>query len=204
MSPQALDFHPLTPERWKDLEALFGPHGAYSGCWCMFWRVRRADFARMNPGERKAALQELTARPLAPGLLAYAAGQPVGWVSLGPREDFAALAHSRILPPLDDVPVWSIVCFFVTRSRRRQGLLTELIRAAVQYAGAHGAKVVEAYPTDMQSQRLAGVRLTGYSGYMGIASAFREAGFVPLKQASETQLIMRCMVGDPDGRAVSR
>ena len=191
MLDQDLEIHPLTAERWKDLESLFGPHGAYSDCWCMFWRVRRADFSRMKADERKAALQEMTARNPAPGLLAYAAGQPAGWVSLGPRNDFDALAYSRILPRLDDAPVWSIVCFFIAKPYRRKGLLVRLIRGAVQYAGEHGATTVEAYPTDMQSHRLTGMRLTGYSGYMGIASAFRAAGFVPVKQASETQLIMR-------------
>ena len=191
MPDQDLEIHPLSTERWKDLEALFGPRGAYSGCWCLFWRVRRAEFSRMRAEERKAALQELADREPAPGLLAYAAGQPAGWVSLGPREDFAALAHSRILPRLDDAPVWSIVCFYVAKSQRRKGLLTRLIRGAVQYAGEHGATIVEAYPTDMQSHRLTGMRLTGYSGYMGIASAFRAAGFVVVKQASETQVIMR-------------
>ena len=28
-----LTFHPVTPDRWPDLERLFGPRGAYSGCW---------------------------------------------------------------------------------------------------------------------------------------------------------------------------
>jgi GNAT superfamily N-acetyltransferase len=195
MPDQDLDIQPLTTERWKDLEILFGPHGAYSGCWCMFWRVRHADFNRMKSEERKAALQELSAHDPAPGLLAYAGGLPVGWVSLGPREDFAALAHSRSLAPLDDTPVWSIVCFFVARSRRRKGLLTKLIRGAVQYAREHNAAIVEAYPADMQSYRLKGVQLSGYSGYMGIASAFRAAGFVAVKQVTETQVIMRCQDG---------
>ena len=39
-----LEVHPVTPDRWDDLELLFGPNGAYSGCWCMFLRESAKDF----------------------------------------------------------------------------------------------------------------------------------------------------------------
>ena len=183
--------YPATSERWKDIETLFGTKGAYGGCWCMFWRLNRADFNQMKGEDRKAVLQDMTSRNEVAGVLAYADGQPIGWCSIGPREDYAALENSRILKRVDDTPVWSVVCFFIAKGFRRKGVLSTLLRGAIQYAEDQGARVIEGYPIDMQTQKLAGKTLTGYSGFMGIASAFREAGFVKVQEVSETQQIMR-------------
>ncbi|MBN2147777.1 MAG: GNAT family N-acetyltransferase [Anaerolineales bacterium] len=183
--------YPATAERWQDLATLFSQQRATSGCWCMFWRLRRADFSKMKDEEKKAALRDLARGGHAPGVIAYDEGQPVGWCSIGPREEFAALERSRILKRIDDAAVWSIVCFFIAKPYRRRGMMTTLIRGAVRYAVEQGAKIVEGYPIDMHSHLLEGKRLTGYSGYMGIASAFKEAGFVQVGEASDTQRIMR-------------
>ncbi len=186
-------------EHWPDLERLFGAHGAYSNCWCMFWRLPHTDFNRMPVEERKAMLQSLALSAQPPGLLAYVDGTVAGWISLGRREDFAALERSRLLKRIDDRPVWSVVCFFVAKPYRRQGIAHALLKAAVDYAASQGAKIVEAYPLDLQVPRLQGARLTGCSGYMGIASVFRAVGFSEAARASETQLIMRYFVAEPAG-----
>lgn len=93
-----LNIHPLTPSRWSDLELLFAAKGCSfaRSCWCMDYRIGRsphtpdgistADFKR----ER---LRELTAQVLPPGLIAYHEDEPVGWITVGPREDFGALAR---------------------------------------------------------------------------------------------------------------
>lgn len=188
---QSITVYPAAAERWPDLEKLFGPRGAYSNCWCMFRRLRSAEFNRMTGEERKAALHALTKREVAPGLLAYLDGEPAGWVSIGPRPDFAMLERSRVLKRVDDTPVWTIVCFFIAKPYRRQGLMTALLRAAVEYARQHGAPAVEAHPLDLHSELLEGKTLKGYSGFTGIAAVFRQAGFEQVGQASETQLIMR-------------
>jgi GNAT superfamily N-acetyltransferase len=105
-----------------------------------------------------------------------------------------ALENSRILKRVDDTPVWSIVCFFVDTPFRKKGVMAELLRGAVRYAEQNGAQVIESYPLEMQSDKLAGQKLHGFSGYMGIASVFRAAGFVKVSDASETQVIMRYTV----------
>ncbi len=183
--------HPVTADRWPDLEALFGPKGGYGGCWCMARRVKRTEFSQLGSEGRKAELQHLTRCDHAPGILAYQDDAPVGWCSVGPREEFAALKVPRSLKQVDGQPVWSIVCFFVAQTARRSGLMAGLLRGAVAYAQQHGAHIVEGYPMDMQALSLVGKNLTGYSGFTGIASVFRDAGFVEVGRASETQLIMR-------------
>jgi len=186
--------HPLTPKRWNDLISLFGNNGGYSGCWCMFWRLDRSDFKKLRGRGTKEILHQMTEKKQEPGLIAYVDGKPAGWCSVGPRENYPALENSRILKRVDDKPVWSIVCFFVDKSIRKQGFMIEMLRGAVAYAKKRGAKIVEVYPIDMQTEKLAGQKLGSYAGYMGIASAFREAGFVEADHASETQLIMRYVI----------
>jgi GNAT superfamily N-acetyltransferase len=180
-----LEFCPVTSERWQDLERLFGRHGAHGGCWCMWWRLKRSEFAKQTGEQRKQGLKAIVDAGEIPGLLAYANGEPIAWCSIGPRERFTALERSRKLKRVDDQPVWSIVCFFVAKPFRGKGLMGRFLKAAVDYAKEHGAKRVEGYPIEPTK------RLSGYSGYTGVASSFRKAGFVELLRRSEHQPIMR-------------
>jgi GNAT superfamily N-acetyltransferase len=190
MTLQDLEFHPVTAERWPDLERLFGEHGASSGCWCMWWRLTRSQFARQRGQKNKQALKAIVDSGQVPGLLAYAAGQPIAWCSVGPRETYPALERSRTLGRVDDKPVWSVVCFFVAKPFRRRGLMVPLLKAAVAYAREHGAKIVEGYPVEPTET------LSGDSGYTGVVSAFRKAGFVEVLRRSEARPIMRYSGGE--------
>jgi len=189
-SPLDLEFRPVTPERWPDLEALFGEHGAYGGCWCMWWRLKRSEFAKQIGQGNREALRRIVEAGEVPGLLAYDDDQPVAWCSVAPRETFPALERSRTLKRVDDKPVWAIVCFFVAKSARRKGVMLKLLRAAVEYARSHGARIVEGYPVEPART------LSGASGFTGIVSTFRQAGFVEVLRRSRTQPIMRCFVGE--------
>jgi GNAT superfamily N-acetyltransferase len=190
MALEDLEFHPATAERWPDLEGLFGEHGASDGCWCMWWRLTRSQFARQRGQKNKQALKAIVDSGQVPGLLAYAAGQPIAWCSVGPRETYSALERSRTLGRVDDKPVWSVVCFFVAKPFRRRGLMVPLLKAAVAYAKEHGAKIVEGYPVEPMET------LSGDSGYTGVVSAFRKAGFVEVLRRSEARPIMRYSGGE--------
>ena len=181
-----MEFHPLTPERWRDFEELFGAKGAYGGCWCMWWRSTRKEFTD-NQGEgNRQAMREIVHSGKIPGILAYSEGKAIGWCSVAPREDFASLNRSRTLNAIDDTPVWSIVCFFVDKSRRGAGITEKLIQAAVVYARERGGKVVEAYPTVPKSDRVPPV-----SSYMGFPAMFEKLGFVECARPSVSKRIMR-------------
>lgn len=172
----ALDVQPLTRERLPDLAALFGQGGDPKWCWCSFFRVRNVDFQSATAASNRAVLEQAiteTAREgRAPGLLAYRDGEPIGWVSLGPREDYERLQHSRVLAPIDERPVWSIVCFVVARGARRQGIANKLLEAAVAYAREHGATLLEGYPVETD-----GGRVPAANAYKGTLSMFERAGF---------------------------
>jgi len=170
---EALDltFVPLTPDRLDDLATLFDQPGDPKWCWCASFRVlRRAK--GVPPAENRAVLADAAERDPAPGLIAYRAGQVVGWVSLGPRQEFVKLAHWKTLAPVDDRPVWSIVCFVVGRQHRGQGLAGALLDAAIDHARANGATTLEAYPADS-----AGERIPSPVAYNGTISMFERAGF---------------------------
>ena len=188
-SPLDLDLHPVTRERWSDLETLFGASGAYAGCWCMWWRSTRSEFGKRGGEGNKEAFKAIVDAGETPGLLAYAGGQPIAWCSVAPREAFPSLERSRTLKRVDDKPAWSIVCFFVAKPFRHQGLMVKLLKAAVEYAREHGAKIVEGYPIEAKESNLPSV-----SSFTGIASAFTEAGFVEVLRRSERRPIMRYFI----------
>jgi GNAT superfamily N-acetyltransferase len=181
----ALAIGPLTPDRWPDLEALFGRQGAYSGCWCMWWRLAGRDYGRHTSAERKALFAGIVAEGRAPGLLAYEDGRPVGWCAVAPRAEFPRFDRSRYWKPIDDAPVWSINCFYVAAGQRGRGIATHLLGAAVDYARERGATILEAYPKDV------GARVAPSSAYTGTVAMFRAAGFTEVARRHPERPIMR-------------
>ena len=174
---------PLTAARVADLATLFDQGGDPRWCWCTYYRVRGRTWSNSTPADNRALLGGLADRALAPGLVAYSDGQAVGWVSLGPREDYERLAYSKVLAPIDDRPVWSIICFVVGRQSRGQGIAGALLDAAIDHARASGATTLEAYPTDTDGGRVPSANL-----FKGTLSMFVRAGFtvVARRQANAT------------------
>jgi GNAT superfamily N-acetyltransferase len=187
------DVRPLTSETWPALEDLFGPAGASNGCWCMYWRLGPRYHERPR-AENKRDLRSLAASGRPTGLLAFDGALAVGWCQLAPRADLAWLAHARYLGPVDDLPVWSVPCFFVRRSHRHQGVTTALIDAATDVARRVGAPALEAYPIDTDVQ--------GHTTnlFPGIASAFARRGFEVVSRRRDDRPIMRKILHVPTAR----
>lgn len=185
-SPQELGFHPLTSDRWSDLEDLFGERGACGGCWCMWWRLKRSEYEKQKGERNRRAMKAIVDKDEIPGILAYLEGRPIAWCSVAPRSHFSMLSRSRILKPVDDQPVWSIVCLFVKKSLRNQGLSIRLLSKAIEYVKQQGGQVVEGYPVEPKKDRMPDVFAS-----TGLASAFRQTGFIECARRSETRPIMR-------------
>ena len=198
MDSLELEYYPVTSDRWADLEALFGPRGACGGCWCMYWRGTRSEYSQLQGEGNRLALKSIVDSGEVPGLLAYHNGKPVGWISVEPRTAFAALERSRLFKPVDERPVWSVVCFFVARGYRRKGVTVGLLNAAVEHARQHGAQIVEGYPVEPK-----GGKSPDPFVYTGLVSAFRKAGFTEVVRRSETRPIMRKNLQDRCGWAGS-
>lgn len=190
-NPVKLTIVPLTPERWPDLEAVFNAKGCSvaRGCWCMHYRLSGtqaqppAHTTRAEVG--KAQLKALVDAGRPPGLIGYRGTIPVGWVSLGPRQDYARLARSPVMKPVDDQPVWSIVCFVVPSEYRGQGVAQALLAGAVAYAKEHGARLIEAYPVDKPG------RSRDDSMWFGAKSMYDKAGVSEVARRKPQRPVVR-------------
>lgn len=182
----AFEAHPLTTARWLTWSSLFNRPGGsiVRGCWCMYYR--RTGTSGTGPGARnRRAMRSLVNRGTIPGLIGYQDGRPVGWVSLGPREDYPRLRRSPVMKPVDDTPVWSIVCFFVDRRARGRGISSKLLRAAIDYARSRGVRLLEAYPVDKEER--------SHPDFMffGAKSMYDRAGFKEVARRTDTRPVVR-------------
>ena len=181
----ALTVRPLTPSRWRDFEQLFGSNGACGGCWCMWWRMPQKAYLAAKGAGTKRAFKKIVEEGPPPGLLAYTEGEAVGWCALAPRSEYPRLDNSRLLAPVDDVPVWSVTCFFVRRDWRKRGVTVALLKEAARYAGKRGARVVEGYPTDTKTTQ------PGAFVFHGLLGGFERAGFKEVARRSRSRPIVR-------------
>lgn len=195
LSKSDLKFCPLTSQKWKDFEELFGERGACGGCWCMSWRIPKPQFKEQKGQKNKLAMKRIVNSGRVPGILAFHKDKPIGWCSIGPREEFPTLKRSRIVKAMiekdllenrNDKSIWSIVCLFIAKSNRNQGISIKMLKAAADYAKKKGAKIVEGYPKDTRKSRWADAFV-----WTGHISAFKKAGFVETYRSSPTQVIMR-------------
>jgi len=184
-----LEIHPVTTERWEDLEQLFGPRGAIGGCWCMWWRIKRKDFEQQQGQGNHDTMCSIIESGKVPGIIAYSNDEPVAWCSVAPREDFPVLDRSHVLKRVDDQPVWSIVCFFMAKGYRHKGLSARMLKEAVEYATEIGAGIVEGYPITPKKDQAPDIYI-----FTGLESTFLKAGFVEVARRSESRPIMRYFI----------
>ncbi len=177
-----LKIQSLTPNLWPALEDLFGDNGACNGCWCMYWRIGKAYGTRPR-AKNKRAFHEIVKKGTPPGLLAFDGDLAVGWCQLTPRDVLPWLDRAWRLRRVDDVPVWSISCFYIRKGYRRQGVTAALIAAALKTAKSAGAPALEAYPLD--------ATLTNSSSWTGYVSTFARAGFRIVARHTPPRPIMR-------------
>ena len=166
----AIEVRPATV--FEDVRTLVGPKRPdASVCWCLSYRIPSKLNNELHGPERGEYVRTLLEDgPL--GVLAYEGDEPVGWAAVAPRSD-TSFAHSRKIPHVDDLPVWSLWCIRVRPGHRKQGISHALIAGAVEFARAQGAPVVEAYPLDNGDAK---VDLT--MAYAGLRKNFERAGFV--------------------------
>ncbi len=177
---------PLTRDRWDDLVELFNRRGGsiVRGCWCMHYRRSGGGFGLWGKANKRA-MKALVDGGTVPGLIVYRDKRPVGWISLGPREDYLRLERSPVMKRVDQKPVWSIVCFFVDPEERGQGITRALLRGAIDYARWRGATLLEAYPVDKTE------RSQPDSMWFGAKSLYDRAGFKEVARRKATRPIVR-------------
>jgi GNAT superfamily N-acetyltransferase len=155
----------------------------------MWFRLRRSEYEQKKGARNKRALKKLVLSGEPPGLIAYFKGEPIAWCALAPREQYSVLGRSRVLAPVDDCPVWSIVCLFIAKPYRRRGVSAGMLEGAARYARKRGARILEGYPIEPKQKRMPDV-----FAMTGLASAFSKAGFSEVARRSRTRPIMRRML----------
>jgi GNAT superfamily N-acetyltransferase len=181
--------HRVTPTRWDDVVDLFerkGPRGGdpvTNGCWCQYWFLRGRAYHDGFAGANRDRLEAEVAERGLHALLAYADGVPVGWCRLGPRDVFERLAHSPSAPRIDDEEVWSVVCFYVHPTAKRNGVASALLGHALEHAAKNGARILEGYAV-----RKGHMNLDAYTGYLPM---FLDAGFEPVHEGQRRIVVRR-------------
>jgi len=158
-----LTFHEVDADHWNDFERLFQAKGSPKYCWCLAWRATSEEI-KLDGAGRKVAMHDRVQAGIPVGLLGYLGHEPVAWCSLAPRTTLRGFVSDDS----SDDGIWSITCFFVLRRLRRAGIAKQLLGAALRHARERGAKVVEAYPVEVDSPSYR---------HMGFMSMFEKPGF---------------------------
>ena len=163
--------------RFDDVSAILRPKtNPDRACWCVTYRLSPAELNNDEPDARAGAMRDLCSHEPGPGLVAYLDGEPVGWCGLGPRGEFHRLTHSRTIQQVDDVPVWSVVCFIVRPGHRGQGIAAAMLDAALDFAREHGAPALEGYPVEG--------KVNSAFAFPGSTNLFERAGFTRVAPTS--------------------
>ncbi|MHA3700656.1 N-acetyltransferase family protein [Jatrophihabitans sp. YIM 134969] len=188
-----MDFetHPVTPSRFEDFADVINPNRRATHCWCLSHRLNAPEIEELGHGSREEVARALGRRRNPPGVVGYVDGTAVGWCSIGPRAENPRLAKSKLIRPLDDVAVLSVICVVIRGGRRKRGYTTPLIEGAVAWAASRGAPAVEAYPVDAE-----GGRIDTTMAFVGTRQMFEKAGFEVVGQtdalaSKRPRLIMR-------------
>lgn len=170
------EFHPISKTNWSDFESLMESRGAPHNCWCTAWiDVERKSKQATKP-EKKITMKTRVDEGIPIGILAYSDKEPIGWVAVAPRETYRSLGGDETKEK-----VWSVVCFFIRRSFRGQGISRLLLQKAIEYANKNGAKYVEGYPVEPASPSYR---------FMGFRPMFENAEFEFVKAAGTRRNVM--------------
>lgn len=183
----ALIFEPLSKANWNKFVQLFGNKGACGNCWCMYYRLPKAEFQEGKHQEgNKLAMKDLVDTDKPTGMLGFYEDMPIAWCAFAPREDYQKLEKSRVHKRIDDEPVWSITCFFIDKRFRRYGVSVELLKAVIRYAQQKGIKIIEAYPTIPTREPL-----PDSFAWIGLYKSFERAGFEIADRTSKNRPMVR-------------
>lgn len=168
----AITIRPATQTRFDDLATMVGPKKPTSNvCWCLSHRVDSKTNKSLSGTERADYMKGLCRRRTAPGVLAYDRDTVVGWLALGPRSELP-VARSKLIPQVDDLPVWSVICIKVRPGHRGEGISHALLDGGIDYARKKGAPVLEGYPVDNGRDKV-----DTTMAFVGWRSLFEDAGF---------------------------
>jgi len=182
-----ITFQPLSKSNWGKFIQLFGERGACGNCWCMWYRLPKLDFQEgKSENGNKNAMKDLVWAGKPTGILGFYEDLPIAWCAFAPREDFLKLEKSRVHKRIDDLPVWSIPCFFIDKKFRKMGVSVQLLKGVIEYARKEKIRIIEAYPTIPTTDVL-----PDSFAWIGLFKSFEEAGFEVVDRTSKNRPMVR-------------
>ncbi len=167
---------PLTAAHRDGFRALMDAAGL--GCFCRYWHFvgTKNDWlerSALRPEENEAEQFRDPAADDARGLVALQDGAVVGWLKVVPQPAAPKLLQQSVYKKLVQAAsdVHAIACFLVHPDHRERGVARALLRAAPDFARAHGARELQAYP------RRSDDRLPDGQALAGPEVLFRSEGF---------------------------
>ena len=168
---------------FADVATLLSPKDrTKASCWCLSYRLSYPERQAMSGTDQAAFVADLCSRKPAPGVVAYDGAEPVGWAAVAPRADLHAFTNGRVIPHVDDTPVWSVWCFKVRGGHRKQGIAHALLAGAIDFARDAGAPALEGYPVDTGDERVDPI-----SAFVGTRRMFEAAGFTKAADTDSTR-----------------
>jgi len=181
-----LSFQVLSSSNFKDFEYLFKEKGACKGCWCMQCRLQADEFELGKGDGNRLAMKALVDSGQTTGIIVYNENEPIGWCSLGNREDFHRLSQSHVLQRSGEEQVWIVSCLFIRKNWRRRGVKRALLRYLIDHCAAKGAKVLESHQCNSAFSKYPDA-----FAWTGIEKAYEAVGFVKVGSVTEKKPIMR-------------
>jgi GNAT superfamily N-acetyltransferase len=181
-----ITIRPASSDTWTGVEALLSQRGPVHGCWCMYFRQTSKENQANWGDSNRRAMKRLVDSGRRPGLVAFRDGRPIGWVSVAPRAEYTRLDRSPVTRQVDEQPVWSLVCLYVSHAHRGTGVARLLVRAAVDYARERGAEFIEAYPVDDTT-----TSVRADAAYHGVVTLLRSEGFEEVARRRPNRPVMR-------------
>jgi GNAT superfamily N-acetyltransferase len=184
---------PAHEATWDDVMAVLGAvkcHG--DKCYCQRFTIPNRRWRAVGDAERADMLRDQIEADPTGGLVAYLGDEPVGWCSVRPRTTYPNLLTSRVPWPgrnenKADDSVWTVACLITRPGYRRRGISGELVKAAVDFARAHGARALEGYAmVTLPGQDIAWGEL-----HVGSVGTYADAGFVEVSRPSKRRVVMR-------------
>ena len=176
---------------WDDVRTVFGTKGDPARCWCQWFKVTNAEWESSSPAQFERMLcDQVREAPVAPGLVAYLDGEPVGWVAVEARTGYRRITSMKVAAaspePQGDPAVWAVTCFVVRVGYRKKGVSAALLAGAVDHARAHGARLLEAYPVDVAEKKTSSADL-----FHGALSTFLAAGFEEVAHPADGRAVVQ-------------
>lgn len=172
---------PISPDTLDDMRKLLQqpPEG---WCWCVAWEVPTWEGWTERSAEQNCALRErLWAHGEYHGYVFYLDNSPVGWCRVGPTRAWPKFCAHRNVEASDDV--YAFTCFGMRPHVRGEGHLHVFFKQVLADLSRRGVKRVIAVPKKFQDRQADG------RVWNGPASLFLKAGFVPMRDEPDWQLV---------------